>query len=153
MTALSYREIHLIRFICSYCTSSTTNKSIYYVWLIIITILCSSHKFRFTCYVIFCNTIFTTDKYIYNLKKYSIADTNQTFKDSAIPGVDWSLWVRSRICLDSVILRQYTTGTNQCYQDLIYSSALVGLSLLCASYYYNLIGLVYYLCLFYNTYW
>ena len=57
MSALSYREIYLIMFICSYCSLSTRNTSIYYVSFfhhhknmlisqIIITKFCLSHKFR-----------------------------------------------------------------------------------------------------------
>ena len=37
---------------------STTNTSIYYVPLLIITTLYLSHKFLINCFVIFCNTIF-----------------------------------------------------------------------------------------------
>ena len=67
-------------------------------------------------------------------------------------------------CLDSAILRQCTTVTTECFDcpwterdvfsvaiiDLILRSSLVGFSLLRASYYYNLTGLVCYVYSVYN---
>ena len=57
MSALRYRNIHLIRFICSYCTLSTTNMSFYYALLLIITknLLISQISNQFLCNIL-CHT-------------------------------------------------------------------------------------------------
>ena len=76
---------------------STTSTSIYYVSLLITTKLYLSHKFRINFFVIFCNTIFAADNYIYDLSKYLITKTNQTLKERALSGVGKLLQGRSRL--------------------------------------------------------
>ena len=64
MYALSYREIKLIRFICSYCIFIYNKYAILLCFLLITKTLYLSQKFRINCFVIFYNTIFATDEYI-----------------------------------------------------------------------------------------
>ena len=96
MSALSYRKIHLIRFICSRYTF------IYIKYFILLLFIFSSsqnstcHKKNWiNCFVIFCNTFFDAVKYIYNLSKASITNTKQTLKYGAMSRVVQSLWDRS----------------------------------------------------------
>ena len=96
MCALCYCKIHLISFIsCYFSLWSTTIQSIYCVILLIIANLYLFHKFGINYLVIFYNTFFAEDKYIYDLPKSSITNTKQTLKDWNILRVGRSLLWRS----------------------------------------------------------
>ena len=163
MSALSYHEIHLIRFICRYCIFIYKNMSFYYVLLIIITKLYLSHKFLIKWFVILCKIMFCCRqvhlrppesfncwhkaKHWKIMKYQGSDDCCEGYRDS-----DLNL-------LASVILWQYTTVTNSVKycpgperdifsistDDLISRSALLGFSILRVSYYYNLTELVCYI--------
>ena len=80
---------------------STINKSFYYVSLLIITKLYLSHKFKINWLWYFVTQLFAADKYIYDLPKSSINDTNHTLKYWALSGVGRLLWGRSWLWFNS----------------------------------------------------
>ena len=110
--------IHLQRCIIFYCIS------MYKEYVILLCCICNHHKTlhssrilnQFLC-DIFGTQLFSADKYIHNLPKASITDNQQTLKDTTlVRSNDFGERYRGSDlnCLSSVILRQYTTLTNQC---------------------------------------
>ena len=119
MSALCYREIYLLRFIFCYFTL------IYNKYVNLLGFICPSSQnstyhtnFESIGLSYFVTQFFAAYKYIYDLSKASITDTNKTFKYRDISGGRPIRFYGDReydlYRLDSVILRQYTTVTNQC---------------------------------------
>ena len=77
---------------------STINSPFYYVLFVIITKLCSSHKFWINSFVIFPNTICFCCRQVNLLPSKSFyPPTHQTLKDGSLSGVSQSWWGRSQL--------------------------------------------------------
>ena len=92
---LCYRKIHLVNFICNYCTL------IYNEYVVLLCLVMNNHKTlpisqilnQFLC-LYFVTQRFAADKYIYNLPNASITYKNQTLKNRALSGIILLLWGR-----------------------------------------------------------
>ena len=116
MSSSFYREIHLLRFICCYCTL------IYKLYVISICFICNHHKTLFISQIsnqclcdIFENYFLLQTSTATTPPKALIIVTHKTLKDGALSGISQSCSGRSWVYLkspSSVILRQYTTVTS-----------------------------------------
>ena len=120
MSYLFYRKIHLLRFICCYCTS------IYNKYIILLFFICNHHK---TLLISQVSYKFLCDIYKHNFLLQTSKSTTFQKLRSPPPRKHWKteLYRGSENCgegdsdsdfncLASVILRKYAFVTNQCYR-------------------------------------
>ena len=97
MSSVCYREIHLLRFMCS-CCNLIYNECINLLCLVInhhTTLLIK--KFRINLFVIFCNTIFRFRQVHVRPFESFNHQHKVNIKRRDLSGVGWSLWGRTRL--------------------------------------------------------